>query len=134
MSTSRPSATPRSRVREATARITTTRSCRSTRRAKSNRKGPPMAFIETSRAKADVLPPGQNPQPDQEDESELDLEREPLEQPEFDDPKERLAEWIKDHNLARYLDYNELGALGALVVREYEIDEQSRSEWKEEAE
>lgn len=45
----------------------------------------------------------------------------------------RLVDWIDDKNIARHIDTDTLTTLGALVVREYEIDEQSRAEWKDEA-
>jgi chaperonin GroES len=46
----------------------------------------------------------------------------------------RLVEWIDNANIARDIDQQTLETLGNLVVDEYEIDEQSRSEWKSEAE
>ncbi len=45
-----------------------------------------------------------------------------------------LIDQIEDHNLARDLDAMTLSTIAQLVVREYEIDEESRSEWKDEAE
>lgn len=45
----------------------------------------------------------------------------------------RLVEWIDNPNIARDLDEETLRDLGSLVVREYEIDETSRAEWKDEA-
>jgi chaperonin GroES len=47
---------------------------------------------------------------------------------------ERLISWIDNHNIARDLDPFLLGRIGDLVVRDYEIDEQSRAEWKDDAE
>jgi chaperonin GroES len=46
---------------------------------------------------------------------------------------DRLLGWIDNQNIARDVDADILRDLGMLVVREYEIDEQSRSEWKDEA-
>ena len=46
---------------------------------------------------------------------------------------DRLLGWIDNQNIARDIDQDILRDLGMLVVREYEIDEQSRSEWKDEA-
>ena len=48
--------------------------------------------------------------------------------------KKQLVDWIGNENIARDLDYTELNTLGALVVSEYEIDEISRADWREEAE
>jgi len=45
-----------------------------------------------------------------------------------------LVEQIADHNLARDLDIQTLSTIAQLVVREYEIDEESRAEWKQCAE
>jgi chaperonin GroES len=47
--------------------------------------------------------------------------------------KKRLVKWIDNHNIAREIDRETLSELGQLVVREYNIDEQSRAEWKDEA-
>lgn len=47
--------------------------------------------------------------------------------------KERLISWIDETNLAKHLDENTLATIGQLVVREYEIDETSRAEWKSQA-
>ncbi len=47
---------------------------------------------------------------------------------------DQLKDWIEDNNIAKSLDDETLGMLAQLVVREYEIDEESRSEWKDEAE
>lgn len=45
-----------------------------------------------------------------------------------------LKDNIDNHNIARDLDEQTLSTLAQLVVREYEIDEESRGEWKDEAE
>src|SRR5260370_1099233 len=47
--------------------------------------------------------------------------------------KQRLIDWIDNPNIAREVDPAELAALGQLVVREYELDAQSRATWKDEA-
>lgn len=46
---------------------------------------------------------------------------------------ERLQAWVDDKNIARHCTEEQLRELGMLVVREYNIDAQSRAEWKEEA-
>lgn len=43
--------------------------------------------------------------------------------------KQRLISQIDDINLARYIDQDELDRIGMQVVRDYELDEQSRSDW-----
>lgn len=48
--------------------------------------------------------------------------------------KQGLVDDIDDHNLARHFDRQTLDALGMLVVREFQIDVDSRAEWKDEAE
>lgn len=50
------------------------------------------------------------------------------------DDKDRLVRWIDNFNIARHLDRMTLDAIGTQVVREYELDEQSRAEWKDQAE
>lgn len=46
----------------------------------------------------------------------------------------QLVDWIDDPNIARYLDEQELATIGADVVREYRIDENSRADWVTDAE
>ncbi len=48
--------------------------------------------------------------------------------------KQNLVDQIEDFNLARHIHQDTLSTLGMLVCREYEIDENSRAEWKEETE
>jgi chaperonin GroES len=45
-----------------------------------------------------------------------------------------LAAQVDDNNIARHLDADTLQEIAQLVVKEYEIDENSRAEWKSEAE
>src|SRR5487761_2013854 len=80
--------------------------------------------------------------PDDEDEAGRAADDDAEEEPEDTEPhpresgkaiKKRLSEWIDNPNIARDIDPYELARLGDLVVREYEIDETSRSEWKDEA-
>lgn len=58
--------------------------------------------------------------------------------PESDETAEeildRLRAWVDDKNIARHCTDEQLAELGMLCVREYNIDEQSRAEWKAEAE
>lgn len=81
--------------------------------------------------------------PDDEDEAGRAADDDAEEEPESPEPhqresgkaiKKRLSAWIDNPNIARDIDPYELARLGDLVVREYEIDETSRSEWKDEAE
>ena len=46
----------------------------------------------------------------------------------------RLLEWAESVNVAEELDEDKLRTIGARVVREYEIDERSRDEWRKKAE
>lgn len=63
---------------------------------------------------------------------ETDVEEQESDEPVS--PGERdLVAWIDDQNIARHIPRSELNALGQLVVREYEIDETSRAEWKQDA-
>jgi len=54
--------------------------------------------------------------------------------PSPDNAAQKLKDQIDDHNIARDLDFQTLSMLAQLVIREYEIDEESRAEWKDEAE
>lgn len=87
--------------------------------------------VETSRGSAAM-----SQLPDLED-SEASLEEgAPAPANEAESPaevKKRLIGWIDNPNIARDIDADTLSRLGQLVVREYEIDEQSRAEWKTEA-
>jgi hypothetical protein len=47
------------------------------------------------------------------------------------DPVRRLTAWVSSPNIAGDIDDAALGNLGQRVVREYEIDQQSRAEWLE---
>lgn len=47
---------------------------------------------------------------------------------------QKLESQIDDNNLAKDMDESDLATLADLVLREYDIDENSRAEWKEEAE
>lgn len=47
--------------------------------------------------------------------------------------KKQLIDWIDDENIATHFDIAELQKLGDLVVREFGIDEESRAEWKDDA-
>lgn len=48
--------------------------------------------------------------------------------------KQDVLDAIDDHNLARHADQQTLDSLGQIVLREFQIDVDSRSEWKDEAE
>lgn len=63
---------------------------------------------------------------------ELDLDDEQGEPVESNEPViARLLRFAQMPNIATELEENELNQLGARVVKEYELDDQSRSEWKE---
>jgi chaperonin GroES len=47
-------------------------------------------------------------------------------------PFEQLVNWIKSKNIAEEFDDTELQKIGRQVIREFDIDDQSRSEWMEE--
>lgn len=67
---------------------------------------------------------------DQEDGEEI------VPEPTYETPKQikaRLERWIEEPNIAKEIDENTLRELGMLVVREYDIDEMSRAEWKDDA-
>lgn len=93
--------------------------------------------VETSRGSASGLSEASRLEESLESLDEPEAEEEDA--PEHDDEsaadvKKRLIDWIENPNIAREIDEDRLRDLGMLVVREYEIDEQSRAEWKTEAE
>lgn len=49
-------------------------------------------------------------------------------------PHARLIRWIESQNIADELDDDQLNKIGQLVVREFEIDDESRDEWLKENE
>lgn len=53
--------------------------------------------------------------------------------PKFETTLTQLIEWGASTNVAEDIDGEKLRLIGCRVVREYNIDEQSRSEWKEKA-
>ena len=106
-----------------------------------------MAFIETSRGNASQgtattilghdkgseineipLDEAGEEQDEQEDDGPL------MEAPEYGTEKERLVVDTDNVNLARYINRSTLGRIGDLVKREYDLDENSRADWKEKAE
>lgn len=99
-----------------------------------------MALVETSRNSP--LPPlAVNDTEDETEEEGLGEEgelEEPLDEPHAEESaaevKKRLLDWVENDNIARDIPAEQLSRLGQIVVREYEIDEQSRSEWKDIAE
>ncbi len=106
-----------------------------------------MAFVESTRSQLPTVrdtgvigPPGSNAQPAPADFDEMEEgeheepEREPVPEEKYGSAKERLLHWIDDHNIARHLDGATLGMIGTLVVNEFELDDQTRQEWKKEAE
>lgn len=54
--------------------------------------------------------------------------------PKVEDTLVQLIEWAHSPNVAEHIDEDRLAALGDRVVREYEIDETSRADWKKKAE
>lgn len=60
----------------------------------------------------------------------LEGEGAPVEQEER--PFEQLVRWIQSKNIAEEFDDTELQKIGRQVIREFDIDDQSRSEWLEE--
>lgn len=70
---------------------------------------------------------------DQPEVEETEDKPEPQEKKSAKAIKANLLDWIDNTNIARDIDDETLQALGILVCREYEIDEASRSEWKDEA-
>jgi chaperonin GroES len=95
-----------------------------------------VAFIQSSRPNllASVVPlhPVDDGELIDETEPEEDSPVEPRAKPR--NVKKQLVSWIGNENIARDVDYMTLDALGVLVVQEYEIDERSCAEWKQEAE
>jgi chaperonin GroES len=96
-----------------------------------------MAFIESSRKSplAGLAPPAAEPAEREEEIDDLD---EPEEEPSHEDHspkqiKQNLIDWIDSPNIARDIDQATLEQIGMLVVREYDLDEESRAEWKDEA-
>lgn len=78
--------------------------------------------------------------PDLDESTDEDLLEEPEEEQEEErveksgtEIKRQLVDWIDNHNIARDISPDILNRLGDLVVREYNIDEESRAEWKDEA-
>lgn len=53
----------------------------------------------------------------------------PRTEPDMDHANQLMA-WIKSTNVAEDLDESELGSIGQRVHREYELDENSRADWK----
>jgi chaperonin GroES len=49
-------------------------------------------------------------------------------------PHDKLTRWIKSKNIAADLDTETLSKIGVRVVKEFDIDEDSRSDWKEKTE
>lgn len=74
------------------------------------------------------------PGPDDLDEEDRELEDHPDDAPRRGTDRENLIDLIGDHNMARSIHIDTLSTLGMLVCREYEIDENSRAEWKQETE
>ena len=95
-----------------------------------------MGFIDSSRpnllAGVATLHQVDDEEPIDEGEDADEAPVEPRKKP--TNPKKQLVAWIGNENIARDLDYAELNTLGALVVSEYDIDEISRAEWRDEAE
>lgn len=88
--------------------------------------------IQSSRPQGSVLALIPDEDEEQGISEQIDLEEGREEEPEHptsEDPHAQLVAWIEDHNIARHLDQNLLDQIGMLVVREYEIDENSRAEW-----
>ena len=74
------------------------------------------------------MPPGMPP---------VDPEEGPGDEPgepesEAEHPHQKLLRWIKSPNIAGEFDDDRLAKIGRLVIREYDVDEDSRSEWLEE--
>ena len=74
------------------------------------------------------MPPGLPPMEPGEEGGEQPGEPE---QPE-ESHHEKLIRWIKSPNIAGEFDDDRLANIGRLVIREYQVDEDSRSEWLEE--
>lgn len=85
--------------------------------------------------KAQPIAPGAMPANEDADEADATeaTEREPKEGPDAEGV-DLLLKWVDDPNIARYIDQSTLDEIGTLVVREFNIDEESRHEWKEQAE
>jgi chaperonin GroES len=77
------------------------------------------------------LPTGLEPETDLEgdEREEQQEERTPKAKPKAGSLKAQLLAWAEDINLARYLDQQTLDEIGMMVVREYQIDENSRADW-----
>ena len=73
------------------------------------------------------VPDQQQPEPTAED-----VQRSRLEQMRemYANAKERMDVWITDTNIAAQISEPELASIGALVVDEYNIDKDSRSDWE----
>jgi chaperonin GroES len=61
-------------------------------------------------------------------------QQEPQPQKHHGSTKSRLVAWIDNENIAREISPGVLATLGQEVVREFDIDENSRAEWKSDAE
>lgn len=102
-----------------------------------------MAVIESSRTKPRAAGANLSPlaslasaEPDISIEDEAEELDEPEQHPDRSaaEIKKNLLDWIENPNIARDIPQAELSKLGQLVVDEYNIDENSRAEWKAEAE
>lgn len=95
-----------------------------------------MAIVESSRGSPLVLsqlPDAGNDDDFLEDESPEEREEVYTHEESSAEIKKRLIAWIDNPNIARDVNPDVLAKLGMEVVREFEIDETSRSEWKDES-
>lgn len=98
-----------------------------------------MSFIESSTASPLASVKASNPANDIEDATRESIESEADEDEEGRAPKkDSLVEWLVNNvdaiNIARDLDDETLNEIGSAVVSEFHIDENSRSEWLDQAE
>ena len=98
-----------------------------------------MAIESSSTRSAIAAPAASAPAPDDASEQDRIEEEEVEDRPVKERPaagslKQALIDQIDDCNLARYIEQSELDRIGVLCHREYEIDDQSRTEWVEAAE
>lgn len=85
-----------------------------------------MSYIDSSTSRLDSV--ADEPEPLDTPEEEAEEEQRPRRRPRGS-LKSNLVAQIKDINLARRLDWQELDEIGAAVILEYNLDVESRDEW-----
>lgn len=94
----------------------------------------PLSAVARDLEPKDAIASHGEPQDEQDEEAEDEPEYQGYGRDPNKSLKDHLLSQIDDINLARDIDQQTLDTIGALVCREYQIDDLSRAEWKDEAE